>query len=111
MFSSLCVVSLWRNSTVSMHILTRKDQWVTKHHRENNNNKKTKIPVSMGSQHHKENNKQQDFSINDSGSQSLILIFVVFFFGFLYGFGYPLVLKSCFLMFFVVVFFMVLVTH
>ena len=29
MFSSLCVVSLWRNNTFSMHVLTRKYQWVT----------------------------------------------------------------------------------
>ena len=28
MFSSLCVVSLWRNNTFSMHMLTTKDQWV-----------------------------------------------------------------------------------
>ena len=35
MFSSLCGVSLWRNKTFSMHMLSRKDQWVTKNHREN----------------------------------------------------------------------------
>ena len=27
-FSNLCVVSLWRNNTFSMHMLTRKNQWV-----------------------------------------------------------------------------------
>ena len=35
---SLCVVSPWRNNTFSMHMLTRRDQWVTQDHRENQEN-------------------------------------------------------------------------
>ena len=47
----------------------------------------------------KQTNKKQDFRINDSDSRSLILISFCLF-GFLDGFGYPLVLKSCFFLFF-----------
>ena len=55
----------------------------------------------MGNQNHRENppnkkTKRLDFRINDSGSRSLILKswFVVCFVGFLYGFGYSLVMQS-----------------
>ena len=42
MFSNVCVVSLLRNNTFSMPVLTRKDPWVTKNHRENQTTKQTK---------------------------------------------------------------------
>ena len=75
MLSSLCVVPLWRNSTFSMHMLTRKDQWVTNNHRQprqprfqnqwvaktienTNKTKKTKIPEPMGSQSNVEKSKK-----------------------------------------------------
>ena len=90
MFSSLCVVSLWRNSTFSMHMLTRKDQWDSPNHRENQATTRkprfqdqwvtktiekteqyihiyiyiyiyiNKISGPMGSQSHRENKQQQN---------------------------------------------------
>ena len=123
----------WRNSTLSMHIFSRKDQWVTNKHRNNKNQirkprfqdqwvakihqenpkettfqdqwiattiektrqiKKHKMSRPMGSQSHwekQQNQTHQNFRIDDSGSQ-------------------PLVLKSCFVLT-VVVLSMALAAH
>ena len=121
MFSSLCVVSLWRNNTFSKHMLTRTDQWVTKHHWANKNNtrkprfqdqwvaktiekteqnKNTKISEPMDSQNHGENNKQtpknkiSEPMVVNPNHWSRNLDFLNLLFGFLDGFGCPLVLKS-----------------
>ena len=93
----------------------------SQNHRENQTkHKQHKITEPTGSQNHRENQTttKQDFRTSDSSSRSLVLkyccyiciyIYIYIYIGFLDGFGYPLILESCFC--FVLVFSMVLATH